>query len=227
MNAVFVTGTDTGCGKTAVGCALARSVRASGRRVRVLKPIETGCESRDGELRPADALALARAAGDDAPLARLCPYRLALPAAPEVAARDANVKLELGPIADALALARRDADLVIVEGAGGLLVPIAPDLDMAGLAAALDLPVLVAARATLGTINHTLLTLQVARARGLHVVGLVVSHTTQVLSPADRRNLELLIERLPVPFVGELAHGDTQLPRSFEAAAFLSALVPV
>ncbi len=227
MSALFVTGTDTGCGKTAVGCALARSVRASGRRVRVLKPIETGCEMRGAERIPADALALAEAAGDDAPLARLCPYRLALPAAPEVAARDANMKLELGPIADALALARRDADLVIVEGAGGLLVPIAPRLDMAGLVAALDLPVLVAARASLGTINHTLLTLEAARARGLRVVGLVVSHTTQALAPADRRNLGLLLERLRVPFLGELAHGARQLPGSFDAAAFLSSLVPV
>lgn len=222
MNAVFVTGTDTGCGKTAVGCALARSVRASARRVRVLKPIETGCAPL-----PADALALAEAAGDDAPLERLCPYRLALPAAPEVAARAEGAKLELAPIRAALARARADADLVIVEGAGGLLVPIAPGLDMAGLAAALELPVLVATRATLGTINHTRLTLEAAAARGLRVVGLVVSHTTPQLSPADRRNLDLLLEALPVPFLGELAHGETQLPRSFDAAAFLSSLVPV
>jgi dethiobiotin synthetase len=222
VKAVFVTGTDTGCGKTAVGCALARSLRASGRRVRVLKPIETGCAPL-----PVDALALAEAAGDDAPLERLCPYRLPLPAAPEVAARAEGVKLELAPIRAALARARADADLVIVEGAGGLLVPIAPGLDMAGLAGALKLPVLVAARATLGTINHTRLTLEAAAARGLRVVGLVVSHTTPDLSPADRRNLDLLLEGLPVRFLGELGHGEAQLPRSFDAAAFLSSLVPV
>ena len=87
MSAVFVTGTDTGAGKTAVACAIARSARAAGLRVRVLKPIETGCaRGKDGELVAADALALAEAAGDRAPLARLCPYRFALPAAPEVAA---------------------------------------------------------------------------------------------------------------------------------------------
>lgn len=220
MSAVFVTGTDTGCGKTAVASALARSIRSTGRRVRVLKPIETGCV--DGE--PADARALAAAAGDDAPLERLCPYRLALPAAPEIAARAEDIFLGLAPIEAALAAARADADLVIVEGAGGLLVPITPTLDMAGLAAHLRLPVLVVARATLGTINHTLLTLEAARARELRVLGVVVSHTTAALSDADRRNLDLLLERLPVPLLAELHHGEAILPAPFDPAAFLAAV---
>ena len=219
MSAVFVTGTDTGCGKTSVACALARSVRAAGKRVRVLKPIETGCERGV----PADALALAQAAGDDAPVERLCPYRLEIPAAPEVAARAERTAIELAPIEAALALARADADLVIVEGAGGLLVPISPRLDMAGLAGHLRLPILVATRAALGTINHTLLTLEAARARGLRVLGVVVSHTRADLSPADRRNLDLLLERLPVPFLGELPFGARQLPLGFDSAAFLAA----
>ena len=219
MSAVFVSGTDTGCGKTAVACALARSLRAAGKRVRVLKPIETGCV--DGE--PADARALAEAAGDDAPLERLCPYRFALPAAPEVAARAEGIAIEIALIEAALALASKDADLVIVEGAGGLLVPIAPGLDMAGLVRRLGLPLLVATRATLGTINHTLLTLEAARARGLRVLGVVVSHASAALSPAERRNLDLLLERLPVPLLGELTYGSRQLPANFDAAALLTA----
>jgi dethiobiotin synthetase len=219
VSAVFVTGTDTGCGKTAVACALARSMRAAGRRVRVLKPIETGCERGV----PADALALAEAAGDDAPLERLCPYRLALPAAPEVAARAEGVSIDVARIEAALALARSDADLVIVEGAGGLLVPVGAELDMAGLAELLGLPLVVAARAALGTINHTLLTLEAARARGLRVLGVAVSHTHPALAPADRRNLDLLLERLPVPFLGELPHGGKTLPAGFDCAAFLAA----
>ena len=207
MRAVFVTGTDTGCGKTAVACALARAARADGLRVRVMKPIETGC----ADDAPADALALAEAAGDDAPLERLCPYRFALPAAPEVAAAAEGRTIELARIADAFALAAKDADLVIAEGAGGLLVPIARGLDMADLAARLDLPLVVAARAALGTINHTLLTLEAAAARGLRVLGVAVSHTTAVHPPADQRNLELLLARLPVPFLGELRHGASRL----------------
>ena len=219
MSAIFVTGTDTGCGKTAVACALARSFRGAGQRVRILKPIETGCL---GGV-PADALALAEAAGDDASVERLCPYRLGMPAAPEVAARAEGVAIALAPIEAALAHARADADLVIVEGAGGLLVPISPGLDMAGLANHLRLPVLVATRATLGTINHTLLTLEAARARDLRVVGVVVSHACAALSPADRRNLDLLIERLPVPLLAELGFGALHLPASFDATAFLTA----
>jgi len=92
---------------------------------------------------------------------------------------------------------------------------------MAGLAARLDLPLVVAARAALGTINHTLLTLEAAAARGLRVLGVAVSHTTAVHPPADQRNLELLLARLPVPFLAELPHGASQLAR-FDLAALLA-----
>jgi dethiobiotin synthetase len=217
VKAIFVTGTDTGCGKTAVACALARAARAAGLRVRAIKPIETGCA--DGA--PADALALAEAAGDDAPLERLCPYRFALAAAPEAAAAAEGRAIELARIADAFALAAKDADLLIAEGAGGLLVPIAPGLDMADLAAGLDLPLVVAARAALGTINHTRLTLEAASARGLRVLGVAISYTTAVHPPADQRNLELLLARLPVPLLGELPHGERRLAR-FDLAALLA-----
>jgi len=139
---VFVTGTDTGCGKTTVACALARDAREAGLRVRVLKPIETGCEPD-----AADARALAEAAGDDRPLDALCPYRLALPAAPQIAARHESVELDLERVVRAFEAAARDADLVIVEGAGGLLVPINDSSDMADLAGQLRLPVLLVARA--------------------------------------------------------------------------------
>jgi dethiobiotin synthetase len=104
-----------------------------------------------------------------------------------------------------------------------LLVPISPRLDMAGLARHLRLPILVATRAALGTINHTLLTLEAARARGLRVLGVVVSHTCADLAPADRQNLDLLIERLPVPLLGELPFGGRQLPLGFDTTAFLAA----
>lgn len=214
MNAFFVTGTDTACGKTRVACALARALREGGRRVRVLKPVETGCAQRGGTRIPEDALALAAAAGDDAPLERLCPYALALAAAPEVAARAAGVEIDVQRIAAALAAAREGADAVIVEGAGGLLVPIAPDLDTAELARRLALPLLVVARAALGTINHTRLTLEAARARGLRVLGVAVSHTAPDLDRAGQRNLEALREQLArsaIAWLGELGHGAERL----------------
>ncbi len=223
MIGVFVTGTDTDCGKTAVACALARAGRGSGARVRVVKPAETGCEERDGRRLPADALALANAAGDSRPIERICPYRLGLPVAPALAAREERTRIEQSTLEAAVNDAATDADLVIVEGAGGLLVPLNETANMADLASHLDLPLLVVARARLGTLNHTLLTLEAARARGLNVLGVAISHVDPDLTPADRKNLDLLLEMLPVPLVGELPHGASEL-NSFDFGAFCRAV---
>jgi dethiobiotin synthetase len=103
---------------------------------------------------------------------------------------------------------------VLVEGAGGLLVPLAPQLDMAGLAQRLELPLVIVARARLGTLNHTLLTLEAAAARGLRVLGVAVSHTCPDLPDAQRRNLDALrarLERSGIAWLGELAHGAPRL----------------
>ena len=207
MRGLFLAGTDTGCGKTTVGTVLAHSARERGMRVRVLKPVETGCELRGGEPFPADAAALAAAAADPSPLERVCPYRLRLPAAPGVAAQHEGVEIDPERIETAYARAAAEADLVIVEGAGGLLVPVCEGLDMAGLARRLGLGLVVVARAALGTINHTLLTLEAARARGLAVHGVAISHTVPDAPEGDRANLELLRKRLPAPLLGELPYG--------------------
>ena len=207
MKGLFVTGTDTGCGKTTVACAIARAAREAGQRVRVLKPVETGCV--DGV--PADATALGQAASDERPLEELCPYRLALPAAPEIAARQERVEIDPDALQRAFASAADGADLVLVEGAGGLRVPIRAGLDMAELALLFGLPLLVVARAALGTINHTLLTLEAAKLRRLRVALVVFSHTEPALSDADRANLDLLLESPLLPQHVELAHGATGL----------------
>ena len=206
MSGVFVSGTDTGCGKTAVSRALAFAARARGLAVRALKPIETGCAGPPDARIPADAVAVARAAGDARALHELCPYRLELPAAPAVAAAHEGVEIELEELRAAYRKAAAGADLVVVEGAGGLLVPAAPGLDMAALASELGLPLVLVARARLGTINHALLSIREAQRRGLRLLGLAVSHTEPILSPADRANLDWLIAHLPAPFLGELAH---------------------
>jgi dethiobiotin synthetase len=224
VTGVFVTGTDTGCGKTTVACALARVAARDGLRVRVVKPVETGCEAEGSQLTPLDALALARAAGDPRALDEICPYRFRLPAAPQVAARAEGVEIEMGRIEKLVGMAGAEADLVVVEGAGGLLVPVIPGLDMGDLAGRLGLPLLVVARARLGTINHTRLTLEAAKVRGLRVVGLAVSHTEPDLSPADRANLDLLLQEVPVPVLGELAYGGDAIRPPLDLAGFLSAL---
>ena len=224
MSGLFLTGTDTGCGKTSVGVALALAARARGLRVRVLKPVETGCEERNGERVPADAIRLAAAADDRRELDRICPYRLRAAAAPEVAARQEGVAIDPVRIEKLYREAAAEAELVLVEGAGGLLVPLAPGLDMAGLARAVGWPLLLVARARLGTLNHTLLSLEAARTRGLHVVGVVVSQTTPELPAAERANLELLLARLPVPWLGELPFGAQRLVPELDPGALLAAL---
>jgi dethiobiotin synthetase len=213
VRGAFVTGTDTGCGKTAVACAAARQAVKEGLRVRVIKPVETGCLEEGNRLRPLDALALADASADRSPLDEICPYRLRLAAAPQVAADAEGVEISAERIETLVRRAQGQSDLVIVEGAGGLFVPIGPGLDMADLAGRLGLPLLVVARAALGTINHTRLTLEAASRRGLPLLGVVISHTMPDLPSADRANLDLLRRTLGPRLLGELPHGaDATVP---------------
>ena len=197
---VFVTGTDTGVGKTVVGCAIAEALRRRRIDVGVMKPIETGV----GPQGPLDAIALVEAAGSDDPLDLVCPQRFALPAAPSVAAAREGRAVDLAAIRDAFARLRERHRFLLVEGAGGLLVPIAADYSMADLAAELALPVLVVARGALGTVNHTLLTLEAIERRGLALAGVVVSHGTRPLSGADAENLGVLRNALGARLVGEI-----------------------
>lgn len=196
----FVTGTDTGVGKTVVACTLVGALREAGRDVGVMKPAETGV----GAGGPLDALALREAAGSTDALDEVCPVQLALPAAPSVAAADEGASVDLARIRKAFdALAARH-DCMVVEGAGGLLVPLAPGFTMADLAAELTLPVLLVARAALGTINHTLLSLEAIEGRGLSLAGVVVSHAGGALSDADAKNLAALREALGPRLLGEV-----------------------
>jgi len=197
---VFVTGTDTGVGKTVVACTLARALRGAGRDVGVLKPAETGVPPEG----PLDAHALLVAAGADDPIEDVCPVQLKLPAAPTVAAAAEGTEVDLAAIRAAWSRLRARHEVMIVEGAGGLLVPLAEKCTMADFAAELELPLVVVARAALGTINHTLLTLEAIERRGLPLAGVVISHATGVLSPADEENLGALRAALGDRLAGEV-----------------------
>jgi dethiobiotin synthetase len=173
MRGLFVTGTDTGVGKTEVACALVGGARAAGLDVGAMKPAQSGLVPGEAS----DAERLRQAAGGADPMDLVCPYQFGPPLAPGVAARLAGVEISLPRIVEAArALAARHAAL-LVEGAGGLLVPLTPAGTYADLAVALGLPVLVVARAGLGTVNHTALTLEALRARGLAVAGVVLNRT--------------------------------------------------
>jgi dethiobiotin synthetase len=197
---LFVSATDTGVGKTLVACELIRRLRSRGIDACGMKPVETGV----GEGGPLDALALHAASGGGDPLDDVCPQRFTLPAAPLVAAEAERRCVDLDALRSAFARLAMRHECVIVEGAGGLRVPLTPALDMAGLAAELQLPVLVVARARLGTINHTLLTLDALRARGLRLIGVVVSRGDGDLSAADERNLAQLRAALAELWIGDV-----------------------
>lgn len=175
MTGYFVTGTDTGVGKTHVTEALARCARVLGKKVFAFKPVETGCEHIDGRLAGSDMELLCKAAGGWQQGDLRGVYRLRNPVAPLVAARAESVDIDLGRIDDVLREGSRQSDVTLVEGAGGWRVPITEAVDMGGLAKRIGLPVIVVARATLGTINHSLLTVQAVERDGCRVAALVLS----------------------------------------------------
>ncbi len=191
MRGLFVTATDTGVGKTEVACALVAAARAAGLDVGAMKPAQAG--TAPGE--PSDADRLGAAAGGGDPPELVCPYRLAAPLAPAVAARLEGREIRLDRIlAVAGALAARHAALV-VEGAGGLLVPLTERETFADLAVALGLPVLVVARAGLGTVNHVALTVEALAARRLRLAGVVLNRNAAAEDPSVPHNAAE-IERL-------------------------------
>jgi dethiobiotin synthetase len=159
MKRLFVTGTDTGAGKTFVTAALARRARTLGKRVFGFKPIETGCELVDGRLVGHDQATVTEAAGNWQTGEQCGVYQLASPVAPLVAAQAERRAIDLERIA-AVANSAPDVDVLLVEGAGGWRVPITEDADMAVLAKRLDAGVVIVGRAILGTINHSLLTIE-------------------------------------------------------------------
>ncbi len=203
--AFYVTGTDTGIGKTFSSCALLHALRQRGRRAVGMKPVASGCELTAQGLRNEDATALL-AASDPAPAyADLNPYALALPLAPELAAAAAGVTLSLQPIGAAFARLRAQADTVVVEGVGGWLAPLSSTLDQAHLVHALQLPVVMVVGLRLGCLNHARLTAQAIAASGATCIGWIANEVDPQMQRIDE-NVALLKARLPLPFWGRLPH---------------------
>ena len=210
MSALFITGTDTGVGKTFVACALARGLRARGMRVAVMKPIETGVAAE-----PEDALRLRAAAEDPATLDDICPYRLRAPLAPAVAAELEGVAIDVDRTATLIARRAAAADVLLVEGAGGLLVPIHGSTTWVDLVARVSLPVLIVGANRLGTINHCALTARVAAAAGLTVRGFVLSEPSAARDESAATNAEAIAALTGLRCLGVMRHapaGDTPAP---------------
>lgn len=172
----FVTGTDTGVGKTRMAAAIVRSLAQEGLRVAAMKPVAAGAAATPDGLRNEDALALAAAANVAADYSLVNPYCLELAASPHLAARAAGVTIDPAVIRKRFDRLAEQADVVVVEGAGGWLAPIGEDTTMASVALALGLPVLVVVGLRLGCLNHTLLTVRAIAADGLAFAGWIANH---------------------------------------------------
>jgi len=193
---IFVTGTDAGVGKTVVAGGLAILWRRRGLRVGVFKPIATGCvwRMRLG-LTSEDAECLSYAAGSDLPLDVVCPIRYRRPLEPFVGAEESRTPIDFEALRYAYDHVCRQSDVVIVEGAGGLLSPVEKKRTMADLAVEFGNPLLIVARSRLGAINHTLLTIAAARARNLPIAGVVLNrYRTRSPSLAEETNPAAIAE---------------------------------
>jgi dethiobiotin synthetase len=229
VRGVFVTGTGTEVGKTVVAAAIARTLAASGRRVAVFKPAVTGLDeppaagpkgSTAGDLPAqrrgdgADHEMLRRAAGSEQSDEEIAPYRYGPPMSPHLAAEQAGSEIEPERLTAAASAAAASADALVCEGVGGLMVPLAPDYLVRDFAAGLGLPLVIAASPGLGTINHTLLTLEAARATGLEVAAVVLTPWPASPGPIEESNRETIAAFDEVQ-VEVLAHLDLDEPQSW------------
>jgi dethiobiotin synthetase len=213
--ALLITGTDTGVGKTLVTGGLAGALRSRGYRVGNMKPAESGCPVVEGKMVPQDALFVKDLAGCESPLETVCPYSFRDPLAPLVAAEREGVDIKPERITSAFEELRASHDVTLIEGVGGLLVPIARDFGVLDLAIQFDVPLLIVGRLGLGTLNHTLLTIEAAEQRGLPILGVVLNALTPPDSIAEETNPAVLISLTGAALLGVLPHlpGDEAGPK--------------
>lgn len=221
LSSFYVTGTDTGVGKSLASAALLHALRGRGLRAVGMKPVASGCTHTPQGWHNDDALLL-QAASDPVPAyADVNPYAFAQPLAPELAAADAGVELTLEPILRAHARLARQAECVVVEGVGGWSAPLSAGLDQADLVRALDLPVVLVVGLRLGCLNHARLSARAISADGARLVGWIASEIDPAMARRDD-NVALLQARLPAPCWGRLPFS----PRPDPAALATSLRLP-
>ena len=206
MFSVFVTGTDTGVGKTRASVALLHALRRGGLRAVGMKPVASGCIVDEGEWRNEDALALLAASSGSPSYYDANPYPLPRATAPEIAAAEHGAQIDLGVLCTAYSNLAADADVVVVEGVGGWLAPMSASLDQAALVHALDLPVVLVVGLRLGCINHARLTARAIEADGARLAGWIANHVEPDFADAGA-NIAILSRHLTAPCLGEIAHG--------------------
>ena len=231
LRSVFVIGTDTGVGKSLVSAALLRGAAQAGLRAVGMKPVAAGIDPQpDGSLACGDVLTLQAAGNVAADPALVNPFCLPDPLSPHLAARRAGQRITLAPLVAAHRALCAQADRVIVEGAGGFLVPLdegddgeapgAPLLTGADLAQALGVPVVLVVGLRLGCLNHALLTAEAVRARGLTLAGWVANRIDPAMACADE-NLDFLRRHIPAPLLADVPHA-SRWPEGWQPSLFLS-----
>ncbi len=203
---IFITGTDTGCGKTELACALIRALRAAGLRVAPFKPVAAGATRQQEGWRNADAQRLIAAAGGGWVYDQVNPYCFPEAVSPHIAARQIGVQVELMSLVDAVHTLAAQADWLVVEGAGGWLCPLGEQLTIADLAIAVGLPVLLVVGLRLGCLNHAQLSARAIRQSGVPTLGWMASQIDATM-PYRADNLTRLQADLPLDYRGCLAHG--------------------
>ena len=210
----YVTGTDTGVGKTLVCVTMLHALRAQGRRAVGMKPVASGCTRTAEGWRNDDALALQEASEPTPPYLHVNPYALPAATAPQIAAAEAGVEVRLDDILQSHAELAKIADLVVVEGVGGWLAPLANGLEQADLARALQVPVILVVGMKLGCLNHARLSERAIRADGLEIAGWVGNHATGSFDHAGEY-ATLLRRELTAPCLGLLPHDEVREPSRF------------
>lgn len=200
LSGVFVTGTDTEVGKTRISVGLVAALQQQRLSVAAMKPVASGCEQTSEGLRNEDALALMQQADVKMPYHVINPYAFEPAIAPHLAAIEQAVSIELSVIEDNFHRLRNKADCVVVEGAGGWLVPMNAQQTLADLAVTLQLPVIMVVSIKLGCINHALLTVQAIKHSGLHLLGWVAN----CVEPSAQQYavIESLVSRIEAPCLG-------------------------
>ncbi len=211
IKGIFITGTDTGVGKTYVAAGIAARLKRIGVDVGVMKPVETGCGARRGRLIPNDAVRLMKSAGVRDALALVNPYRFRKPLAPSIAAKLEGREISPERIVRSYHMLSQRHDFMIVEGAGGIMVPLRHKYTYLDLARTIGLPVIIVARPSLGTINHTLLTITALREKGLEIAGIVINDAQgKRTGLAEKTSPSVIEEVSDVGILGIVSYGSSE-----------------
>lgn len=200
---IFITGTDTGVGKTLIAGAIARTLVLHGIDCGVMKPIETGCRLRGSALIPSDSTYLRDAARSKDAIASITPYCYRLPLAPYAATMEEKTKpVDLKKILTAYTQLQKSHDFMVVEGVGGLMVPLTAKHNLIDLIRMLKLPVLLVARSGIGTLNHTLLSLRHGEQQGIAFLGVILNRVSPQKPPSEETNFRILTQQSQLPILG-------------------------